>query len=111
MRTIFVAIAGAAAALGLTISAASAAPLGSLGGGAFPQANLIQKTHGWHRYCDHGPVRFHRHVPGVGNVPCGRRPVYRPYGHYHGPAVIVRPGPHRYYGPRRGFRYDHRRWR
>lgn len=110
MRTIVAAIAGAAAVLGMSISMASAAPLGSLGSTSLSQTSLIQKTHGWHRYCDHGPARFHRHVPGVGNVPCGRRPVYRPYGYYGGPAVIVRPGPRRFYGHRYGVRRDHRRW-
>jgi hypothetical protein len=48
----------------------------------------VDKVHGWHSYCARGPVRWHRHVPGIGNVPCAPRPVYRaPYA----PRVIIVP--------------------
>jgi hypothetical protein len=56
------------------------------------QDTLITKVHGWHRACIHGPARYHRHVPGWGNVECAERPYYR--RHWHG---------HRY-----GHRYPHR---
>jgi len=35
--------------------------------------SLVLKIHDWHRRCEYGPRRFHRHIPGVGNVRCGRR--------------------------------------
>jgi len=58
---------------GLAISSATAAPLNNFGKGATaPGQSLIQKTHGWHRFCEQGPARFHRHVPGRGNVRCFR---------------------------------------
>ncbi|MGI9479214.1 MAG: hypothetical protein ACR2PI_21100 [Hyphomicrobiaceae bacterium] len=34
--------------------------------------SMVQKIHDWHRYCEWGPRRFHRHIPGVGNVRCRR---------------------------------------
>ena len=39
---------------------------------AVPSANLVEKTHAWHRYCEWGPFRFHRHIRGIGNVRCRR---------------------------------------
>jgi hypothetical protein len=51
----------------------------------------IEKVHGWHSYCARGPARWHRHVPGAGNVPCAPpRRYYRPAP---GPRVIIVPRP------------------
>lgn len=43
------------------------------------QNAAVEKVHGWHRFCAWGPARFHRHVPGVGNVPCYHRGYGRRY--------------------------------
>jgi hypothetical protein len=37
---------------------------------ASPSGSQILKVHGWHRYCAWGPYGYHRHVPGIGRVPC-----------------------------------------
>ncbi|MBL8564494.1 MAG: hypothetical protein JNM89_02115 [Hyphomicrobiaceae bacterium] len=50
---------------------AFAAPMGGIADGRAVTESQIQTVHGWHRSCEQGPVRYHRHVPGVGNVPCG----------------------------------------
>ena len=58
--------------IGLMSVEASAAPLPRMESGAPANAAApIEKVHGWHRYCAWGPGRYHRHVPGVGNVRCG----------------------------------------
>lgn len=54
--------------IGSTLVAA-AAPLTPLDPGT-TSPGLVEKAHAWHRYCEWGPFRFHRHIPGVGNVRC-----------------------------------------
>jgi hypothetical protein len=71
-------LAGAVTALGMSLSSAQAAPIGVLNEGLLAAGgSLVEKTHGWHPYCAWGPVRYHRHVPGYGNVPCYRGPSPR----------------------------------
>lgn len=98
-------LAGSLAAIGIFTSTASAAPL--------PRAQItgaadvnVEKIHGWHRHCAQGPLHFHRHVPGAGNVSCYRGGGYyapRYYGYagpryYGGPSVVLRfGGPSRHY--------------
>ncbi len=73
-------LAGLATAAAMSVSA-QAAPLGlpDAQRNLADQGSLVERTHGWHRYCDWGPVRYHRHVPGYGNVPCYRGGYYRPH--------------------------------
>ncbi len=60
-----------AAMAGFVTASASAAPATVLKEGlATPVQSQATKVHGWHRYCAWGPVRYHRHVPGIGNVAC-----------------------------------------
>lgn len=65
----------------LLAGSASAAPTTGAAGWARPAsgAGLVEKVHGWHSHCAWGPGgRYHRHVPGLGNVLCGPPPpVYR----------------------------------
>jgi hypothetical protein len=62
---------------------AKAAPLSGLANPAAGESNLIQKVHYWHYDCQWGPFRYHRHVPGVGNVRCYRDHYrYRRYRDY-----------------------------
>jgi hypothetical protein len=64
----------AVAMVGMVLSgAASAAVLTPTAGQPATQSSPVIKVHDWHRNCEWGPVRFHRHVPGRGNVSCGRR--------------------------------------
>lgn len=77
------AMAGAALGVGLAVSTARAAPAGA---GLAPlqeaigSGNLVEKTHGWHRYCARWPGRgwWHRHVR-RGFVSCRPRWRSRPY--------------------------------
>lgn len=75
-------IAGAVIAVGMSLSSAQAAPIGPQGVLA-AGGSLVEKTHGWHHYCAWGPVRYHRHVRGYGNVPCYRGPAPRCRGWRH----------------------------
>ena len=65
-------VAGPAIAAGLSVSSAHAAPPVSAHVGELSNG-LMEKVHGWHSYC----ARAHRHVPGVGNVPCYRGHYFR----------------------------------
>lgn len=73
LRTSILSVAVVAASLAASTLSANAAPMtgeiAKLGEAA--QSGVI-KVHGWHRSCKWGPVRYHRHVPGVGNVRCYR---------------------------------------
>lgn len=64
-------LAGAAIAVAASLSSAQAASVGDLNLPIGDRSAVI-KVHGWHPYCAWGPVRYHRHVPGYGNVPCER---------------------------------------
>lgn len=86
------AFAGLALATTFGASTASAIPLAKpaepAGSGITSE---VEKVHGWHSYCARGPARWHRHVPGAGNVPCvPPRRYYRPAP---GPRVIIVPRP------------------
>ncbi len=61
----------AATMLAASLVPASAAPLTGLAAPKGDTGGLI-KVHGWHGYCAWGPLRYHRHVEGIGNVPCYR---------------------------------------
>lgn len=76
MRSLHVFVVAVSMAAGISVSAASAAPAPRLDTQVAGELNLLKKVHGWHRYCAWGAVRYHRHVPDVGNVPC-----HRPYRH------------------------------
>jgi hypothetical protein len=93
--------AGFVAAMGLSLSSAQAVPAPKPATAAQSGNPLVEQVHGWHRYCAWGPRRFHRHIPGIGNVACRRR-IYRRapvivVPRYRRPRVIVRP---RFRGPR-----------
>jgi hypothetical protein len=85
---------------------ASAAPFPKTGGAAPVGVGLpVEKVHGWHRHCEWGPARYHRHVPGVGNVACG----HPGYGYYARPYVhtyVWRAPRHHHW--RHHHRHDHR---
>lgn len=49
---------------------AQAAPINSTKEAMKPWKIRSLKIHGTHPYCEWGPTRFHRHVPGIGSVPC-----------------------------------------
>lgn len=67
-------IALASAVMVMAVPAAQATPLApNLKAAVEAEASLIQKTHGFHRYCARGPVRWHRHDRYGRNVPCYRR--------------------------------------
>lgn len=51
---------------------ASAVPLNSAAGSAASAPSDIIQVHRWHHRCAWGPVRYHRHIPGIGNVRCKR---------------------------------------
>lgn len=59
---------------GMVLAAATvsalAAPIVSVPTGSLALPSNVQQVHGWHRNCAWGPARYHRHVPGIGNVPC-----------------------------------------
>jgi hypothetical protein len=85
-------LAGLALAMTFGASATGAVPLARPA--ELPQAAPaleIEKVHGWHSYCARGPARWHRHVPGAGNVPCA--PPRRYYRAPSRPAIIVVPRP------------------
>jgi hypothetical protein len=94
-------LAGLALATTFGASAAVAVPLARPAEMPAQSAEFeIEKVHGWHSYCARGPARWHRHVPGAGNVPCAPRRVYRAPP----PArviVVPRPGPRIYVRPGR----------
>jgi len=73
MRKFCLALGTAIAMSAFVIGSASAAPMSRAATGEAPAVeSQVLKVHGWHRWCEWGPVRYHRHVPGVGNVPCER---------------------------------------
>lgn len=73
MASIRVALAGVALAIGMSLSAAQAAPMGAVNNGIAAQSeSLVEKTHGTHRYCSRG----HRHGYRGRWIRCGR-PIYR----------------------------------
>lgn len=83
MRGFALMVIGALAVLGGSGSTANAViRAGDFDRKAMVGNQPIQKVHGWHRYCDWGPVRFHRHVPDIGNVPCYHQGNYRWRRHY-----------------------------
>ena len=87
-------------AAAISVSSAHAAQFGlaNSGGNWTEQSRLVEKTHGWHHYCDRSPVRYHRHVPGLGNVPCEGDGYHRRHWY-------------RYDDDRGRWRYrEHRRW-
>lgn len=101
--------AGVLAAMGLSLSSAQAVPALKPAAADSTANALVEKVHGWHRYCAWGPARYHRHIPGVGNVACARGPVYRSapvviVPRYRRPRVVVVP---RHRGP---VVRHHRRW-
>lgn len=84
------AFAGLALAMTFGASAANAIPLAKpVDTAAAGVATEVEKIHGWHSYCARGPARWHRHVPGAGNVPCAPVRTYR--APYYGPRVIIVP--------------------
>ncbi len=73
MRSLYF-IGAFAIAAGVAMPSVNAAPPVMLDQGAAGKNSLVTQAHYWHRYCSWGPARYHRHVPGVGNVPCHDRP-------------------------------------
>jgi hypothetical protein len=74
MRTLFVA-ASAAVALSYSAGVANAAPLASglksaIEREAVGHGSLVQKSHGFHRYCARGPRGWHRHGRFGQRIPC-----------------------------------------
>jgi hypothetical protein len=82
MRNFRIFLAAVAATLAAFVLPANAAPLASLDKPAVTSAPLVQKTHGWHYRCAWGPYRYHRHVEGVGNVPCYKPRYWRNWENY-----------------------------
>jgi hypothetical protein len=70
---------------GLLISSAQALPMGASRMASMPEDAFVHRAHGWHHFCAWGPARFHRHVPGYGNVPCYRPP------RWHRPRCMIEP--------------------
>lgn len=89
MRTFTVTVAGAVLAIGLAMSPAKAAP-----GGLAPlksvttSDSLVQKTHGWHRYCVTWRGWRHRHVR-RGVVSCRPRARWSRYCYFNRRGVRV----------------------
>lgn len=54
-------------------SAVSAAPVpgAGLANKTIASQSLVEKAHGWHRYCRLGRYGWHRHNWRFGRVPCG----------------------------------------
>lgn len=63
-----IAVALTSAAFALPTKAAPLSNLDTPLAGA--STGLIQKVHGWHYDCEWGLFRYHRHIPGIGNVRC-----------------------------------------
>ena len=69
-------------------SAANAAPLSHASSAPAGAETQVEKVHGYHRSCQRGPNRWHRHTRSGDNVRCGHHGarVYAPsYGVYVGP--------------------------
>ena len=67
-------LASLATMTGLLMPSAQGLPIAASRIATTPEDALVQQVHGWHRFCAWGPARYHRHVPGYGNVPCFHRP-------------------------------------
>ncbi|MGQ0457647.1 MAG: hypothetical protein ACT4OU_11355 [Hyphomicrobium sp.] len=75
MKSIIAAAAGLAM-LTLAGTAQAAPAPGGLKGAIAAEAQLVQKTHGFHRYCAWGPRGYHRHNRWGQRISC-RRPWKR----------------------------------
>ena len=77
MRSLPVIAAAIAAAFAVSALPANAAPASGLSDALKGDAGLVVKVHGWHRYCEWGPFRYHRHIPSIGNVECVKKRYFK----------------------------------
>ena len=77
---------GAAGAIALSVTAATAGPFSTPSQApAAATGDLVTRVHGFHRHCEWGPAGPHRHEPGYGRIPCGAPGGYAPPPRYYPP--------------------------
>ena len=72
MRSLSILLSAIAATSGAFVTSSQAAPLSDMNSAIAAGSGLTKKAHFWHLDCEWGPVRYHRHIPGIGNVRCDR---------------------------------------